>query len=266
MPKLKEKVAERGVYLLPSLFTTMGLFSGFYSLIASIQGNFEIAAWAILAAAIFDMLDGRVARLLHAETDFGAEYDSLCDMLSFGVAPAILLYFWALVNLGSDLHRLAWLGAFFLVACAAIRLARFNTKLEVQDKRYFQGLPTPGAALLIAMAVLYHVDGNFEPSPWLWFGMSVFLAWLMVSNVRFVSGKDIDLKQRRSSGVIVIFVVLVGLLALDPYRVPFTVILAYCLHGPLLSLWQNRRLSHLRQARKLKKKAREKKATDNEQS
>jgi len=266
MPKLKEKVAERGVYLLPSLFTTMGLFSGFYSLIASIQGNFEIAAWAILAAAVFDMLDGRVARLLHAETDFGAEYDSLCDMLSFGVAPAILLYFWALVNLGPDLHRLAWLGAFFLVACAAIRLARFNTKLEVQDKRYFQGLPTPGAALLIAMAVLYHVDGNFEPSPWLWFAMSVFLAWLMVSNVRFVSGKDIDLKQRRSSGVIVIFVVLVGLLALDPYRVPFTVILAYCLHGPLLSLWQNRRLSHLRQARKLKKKAREKQAKDDEQS
>jgi len=266
MSKLKEKTAGRGVYLLPSLFTTMGLFAGFYSLIASIQGNFEIAAWAILAAAVFDMLDGRVARLLHAETDFGAEYDSLCDMLSFGVAPAILLYFWALVNLGPDLHRLAWLGAFFLVACAAIRLARFNTKLEVQDHRYFQGLPTPGAALLIAMAVLYHVDANFEPSPWLWLGLSVFLAWLMVSNVRFVSGKDIDLKQRRSSSIIVIFVVLVGLLALDPYRVPFTVMLAYCLHGPLLSLWQNRRLSQLRQARKLKRKARGKTSTDDDQA
>ncbi len=254
MSKLKKKVAERGVYLLPSVFTTMGLFAGFYSLIASIQGNFEIAAWAILAAAVFDMLDGRVARLLHAETDFGAEYDSLCDMLSFGVAPAILLYFWALVNLGPDLHKLSWLGGFFLVACAAIRLARFNTKLEVQDKRYFQGLPTPGAALLIAMAVLYHVDANFEPSAWLWLGLSIFLSWLMVSDVRFVSGKDIDLKQRRSSGVLVIIVILVALLALDPYRVPFTVMLAYCLHGPLLSLWQNRRLSQLRQARKLKRK------------
>ncbi len=254
MPKFKSKVAERGVYLLPSLFTTMGLFAGFYSLIASIQGNFEIAAWAILAAAVFDILDGRVARLLHAETDFGAEYDSLCDMLSFGVAPAILVYFWALVHLGPDLHRLSWLGGFFLVACAAIRLARFNTKLDVQDKRYFQGLPTPGAALLIALAVLYHVDARFEPSPWLWLGFSVFLSWLMVSNVRFVSGKDIDLKQRRSSSVLLIIVALVALLAYDPYRVPFTIMLAYCLHGPLMSLWQNRRLAQLRQARKLKRK------------
>jgi len=266
MSKLKKRVAERGVYVLPSLFTTMGLFAGFYSLIASIQGNFETAAWAILAAAVFDMLDGRVARLLHAETDFGAEYDSLCDMLSFGVAPAILIYFWALVNMGPDLHRLSWLGGFFLVAGAAIRLARFNTKLEVQDKRYFQGLPTPGAALLIAMAVLYHVDANFEPSPWLWFVMSMFLSWLMVSNVRFVSGKDVDLKQRRSSSVIMIIVVLIGLLALDPYRVPFVVMLAYCLHGPLLSLWQNRRLSQLRQARKLKKKERENSTADDDKS
>jgi len=266
MPKLKAAVGKRGVYVLPSLFTTMGLFSGFYSLVASIQGNFELAAWAILAAAVFDMLDGRVARLLHAETEFGAEYDSLCDMLSFGIAPAVLVYLWALINLGSDFHRLAWLGAFFVVACAALRLARFNVKLAEQDKRYFQGLPTPGAALFIATAVLYHVDLHAEPWPWLWLGLSVFLSWLMVSNVRFVSGKDVDLNQRRSSGVILIIVVLVGLLALDPYRVPFTVMLAYCLHGPILSLWQNRRLSQLRQARKLRKKKRENNATDDDQS
>jgi len=266
MSKLKKKVAERGVYVLPSLFTTMGLFAGFYSLIASIQGNFEIAAWAILAAAVFDMLDGRVARLLHAETDFGAQYDSLCDMLSFGVAPAILVYFWALVNLGPDLHRLSWLGGFCLVACAAIRLARFNVQLEVQDKRYFQGLPTPAAALLIAMAVLFHLDAELEPLPWLWMGLSVFLAWLMVSNVRFVSGKDIDLKQRRSSSVLVIIVAMVTFLAIDPYRVPFTIMLAYCLHGPLLSVWQSRRLSQLRQARKLKRKQRKDGAEDGDQS
>ncbi|MFQ5345093.1 MAG: CDP-diacylglycerol--serine O-phosphatidyltransferase [Mariprofundus sp.] len=254
MPKLKSAVSRRGVYVLPSLFTTMGLFSGFYSLVASIQGNFELAAWAILAAAVFDMLDGRVARLLHAETDFGAEYDSLCDMLSFGVAPAVLVYLWALVNLGPDFHRLAWLGGFFVVAGAALRLARFNVKLAEQDKRYFQGLPTPGAALFIATAVLYHVNLHSEPWPWLWLGLSVFLAWLMVSDVRFISGKDVDLKKRRSTGVLVLMVVAVAFLAVDPYRMPFTVMLAYCMHGPILSLWQKWKLSQYRIKRHQRKK------------
>jgi CDP-diacylglycerol--serine O-phosphatidyltransferase len=254
MPKLKDTVSKRGVYVLPSLFTTMGLFSGFYSLIASIQGNFEVAAWAILAAAVFDMLDGRVARLLHAETDFGAEYDSLCDMMSFGVAPAVLVYLWALINLGPDMHRLAWLGAFFVVACAALRLARFNVRHDEQDQRYFQGLPTPAAALFIATAVLYHVDLHAEPRPWLWLGLSVFLSWLMVSNVRFISGKDVDLKKRRSPGMLVIMVVAIGFLAVDPYRMPFTVMFAYCMHGPLLSLWQKWKLSQYRIKRRQRKK------------
>jgi len=254
LPINKEAVTRRGVYLLPSLFTTMGLFAGFYALIAAFQGRFELAAWAILAAAVFDMLDGRVARLLHAETSFGAEYDSLCDMLSFGVAPAVLLYMWALLSLGPDLHKLAWLGGFFLVAGAAIRLARFNVQLEHQDKRYFQGLPTPGVALLIATAVLYHVDGQLEAWPWVWFFLSLFLAWLMVSNVRFVSGKDIDLKQRHSTSVLVGMILVVGLVAIDPYRVPFGIMFVYCMHGPLLSLWQNRRLTQYRQQRKLRRK------------
>jgi len=254
MPKLKDRVSKRGVYVLPSLFTTMGLFSGFYSLVASIQGNFELAAWAILAAAVFDMLDGRVARLLHAETEFGAEYDSLCDMLSFGIAPAVLVYLWALVNLGHDLHRLAWLGAFFVVAGAALRLARFNVKLAEQDKRYFQGLPTPGAALFIATAVLYHIDLQAEPWPWLWLCLSVFLSWLMVSNVRFVSGKDVDLKKRRSSGVLIVMIGVIGFLAIDPYRMPFTIMFAYCMHGPLLSVWQKWKLSQYRIKRHQKKK------------
>ncbi|WP_206081311.1 CDP-diacylglycerol--serine O-phosphatidyltransferase [Mariprofundus ferrooxydans] len=253
MTKLKERMGRRGVYVLPSLFTTMGLFSGFYALIAAVQGRYELAAWAILAAAVFDMLDGRVARMLHAETAFGAEYDSLCDMLSFGIAPAVLVYLWALIHLPADLHKLAWLGAFFLVAGAALRLARFNVQLECQDKRYFQGLPTPGAALLIATAVLYHEKSGFDPQPWLWLASSVFLAWLMVSNVRFISGKDIDLNKRRSTGVLVLMVLIVGLVMVDPYRVPFTVMLAYCLHGPMLSLWQNWRLARYRRMRKMKK-------------
>jgi len=264
MPKFKDQMARKGVYVLPSFFTTMGLFAGFYALIAAVQGRFELAAWAILAAAVFDMLDGRVARLLHAETAFGAEYDSLCDMLSFGVAPAVLVYMWALINLGPDLHKLAWLGAFFLVACAALRLARFNVQLDVQDKRYFQGLPTPGAALLIATAVLFHIDNHIEPSPWLWFVISVFLAWMMVSGVRFLSGKDVDLKQRRSSTMPVIIIVIVGLVALNPYQVPFLIIAAYCLHGPVISLWQTRRLSQYRQQRLLRKKARQDSTDDGE--
>ena len=258
MPKIKDVVSKRGVYVLPSLFTTMGLFSGFYSLIASIQGNYELAAWAILAAALFDMLDGRVARLMHAETDFGAEYDSLCDMLSFGIAPGVLVYLWALVNLGPDLHKLAWLGGFFVVACAALRLARFNVRHDVQDKRYFQGLPTPGAALFIATAVLYHVEMHGEPWPWLWLALSMFLSWLMVSNVRFISGKDVDLKKRRSSSIAVLMVLSIGLLAVDPYRMPFTIMFAYCLHGPLLSIWQRWRIVAVRRKRQVEQHQRQK--------
>lgn len=257
---MTEKAAaqsRRGVYILPSLFTSMGLFAGFYSLIAAVQGRFELAAWAIVAAAIFDMLDGRVARLLHAETAFGAEYDSLCDMLSFGVAPAVLVYLWVLVHLPSDLHKLAWLGAFFLAACAALRLARFNVQLEQQDKRYFKGLPTPGSALFIASGVLFYSDMNLEPQPWLWLALSLLLAWLMVSNVRFISGKDIDLRQRRTTtGFIVVIIVISGLVMAFPYRVPFAVFLAYCLHGPMLSLWQHRRLQHYRMLRRRMKRRR----------
>ncbi|HKI62421.1 MAG TPA: CDP-diacylglycerol--serine O-phosphatidyltransferase [Mariprofundaceae bacterium] len=262
MTNIKETVTRRGVYVLPSLFTSMGLFAGFYSLIAAVQGRYELAAWAILAAAVFDMLDGRVARLLHAETAFGAEYDSLCDMLSFGIAPAVLVYLWALVHLPSDLHKLAWLGAFFLAACAALRLARFNVQLDSQDKRYFQGLPTPGSALLIATGVLFHGDLNIEPNAWLWLAASLLLAWLMVSNVRFVSGKDVDLRRRRNSTFIVGMIVVGGLVMAYPYRVPFSFILAYCMHGPMLSLWQHRRLQKYRLARRRLRKRKQAETED----
>ncbi len=230
----------RGIYLLPSLFTMMGLFAGFYALIAAIQGKYELAAWAIIAAAVFDMLDGRVARLLHAETDFGAELDSLCDMTSFGLAPAVLLYLWSLTTLG----KLGWLAAFLIAACSALRLARFNVRHDVQDKKYFQGLPTPATALLIASAVLFHEQSQLAPVPWLWGVMGAFLAWLMVSNVRFISGKDIDLKQKRSFTVIVIMLIAMVLVMVDPYRILFAVFLAYVLHGPMLSLWQCKKVRH----------------------
>jgi len=247
----------RGIYLLPSLFTMMGLFAGFYALIAAIQGKYELAAWAIIAAAIFDMLDGRVARLLHAETDFGAELDSLCDMTSFGLAPAVLLYLWSLTTLG----KLGWLAAFLIAACSALRLARFNTRIGLQDKKYFQGLPTPATALLIASAVLFHEQSHLTPIPWLWGIIGATVAWLMVSNVRFVSGKDVDLKQKRSFAVILIMLIAMVLIMVDPYRILFAVFLAYILHGPMLSLWQHRKVSQYRLRRQQERKAKKEENT-----
>jgi CDP-diacylglycerol--serine O-phosphatidyltransferase len=227
-------VRERGIYVLPSLFTTGGLFAGFYALIAAVQGRFELAAWALIVAAVFDMLDGRVARLLHAESEFGAQYDSLCDMLSFGIAPAVLVYLWALV----PLHKPGWLAAFLVAACAALRLARFNVQLDVQDKRFFNGLPTPATAMLIATAVLFHEDHGVQPLPWLWFAISVALAWLMVSRVPFFAGKDVDLKQRHPAVLLLAMLALIVFIMADPHTNLFVLALAYCLHGPLLAVRQ----------------------------
>jgi len=234
-------VKERGIYLLPSLFTTGGLFAGFYALIAAVQGRFELAAWALIAAAIFDMLDGRVARLLHAESDFGAQYDSLCDMLSFGIAPAVLIYLWALV----PLHKLGWLAAFLIAACAALRLARFNVQIGTQSKRYFSGLPTPAAAMLIATAVLFHENNAMAPIPWLWFVISVTLAWLMVSRVPFFAGKDVDLKKRHPAVILLGILALIVFIMASPHVNLFILALAYCIHGPLLGLRKWKRCRQL---------------------
>lgn len=256
----KQLMGRRGIYVLPSFFTLMGLFSGFYALIAAVQGRFELAGWAILAAAVFDMMDGRVARLLHAETAFGAELDSLCDMVSFGVAPAVLTYLWALTSLGKP----GWLAAFLIAACAGLRLARFNVQLGTQDKRYFQGLPTPATAMLIATAVLYHEEGGYQPVPWLWFAISIALAWLMVSGVRFVSGKDVDLKKRRPFAVLVGIVLAIVFVMSDPYKVLFGVTFFYCVHGPVMSIWQNQRASRYRTARRLARKRRQQESAERE--
>ncbi len=233
----QSRVKERGIYILPSLFTTGGLFAGFYALIAAVQGRFELAAWALIAAAIFDALDGRVARLLHAESDFGAEYDSLCDMLSFGIAPAVLVYLWAL----SPLHKPGWLAAFLVAACAALRLARFNIHIGTQGKRYFNGLPTPAAAMLIATAVLFHENAAVAPVPWLWFGISVALAWLMVSHVSYFAGKDVDLKKRHPAALLLMMLALIVFIMADPHMNLFVLAMTYCIHGPMISLWQWRK-------------------------
>ncbi len=227
-------VRERGIYVLPSLFTTAGLFSGFYALIAAVQGRYELAAWALIVAAVFDILDGRVARLLHAESDFGAQYDSICDMLSFGIAPAVLVYLWAL----APLHKAGWLAAFLIAACSALRLARFNVQQDTQSKRYFNGLPTPASAMLIATAVLFYEDSQLIPASWLWFGISVTLAWLMVSRVPFFAGKDVDLQRRRPAITLLIFLVVIVFIMVNPHMNLFVLAMAYCIHGILFGLSQ----------------------------
>ncbi len=212
---IKSRFAKRGIYWLPNLLTTVALFAGFYAIVQAMGGRFEQAAIAIFVALVFDGLDGRVARLTHTQSAFGVEYDSLSDMVSFGVAPALVVYVWALKDfesmksiavLGPWLStKLGWIAAFIYCACAALRLARFNTMLEVADKRFFQGLPSPAAACLVTGLVWamneYQVKG--ADVRWLAWGLTVFAGFSMVSNFKFYSGKDINLRKSVPFSVVV---------------------------------------------------------------
>src|SRR5512135_3324946 len=198
MPDLNNRkppvdLRKRGIYLLPNLFTTAALFAGFYAIVQSMNGKYEHSAVAIFVAMILDGLDGRVARLTHTQSEFGAEYDSLSDMVSFGVAPSLVIYEWALKGLG----KWGWFAAFIYCAGTALRLARFNTNIGVIDKRYFQGLPTPAAAALVAGFVWVVLDDNrFSPADvkWIACALTVFAGLTMVSNLRFYSFKDINMR------------------------------------------------------------------------
>ncbi|MBU1666665.1 MAG: CDP-diacylglycerol--serine O-phosphatidyltransferase, partial [Gammaproteobacteria bacterium] len=191
--EISAKPRRRGIYLLPNLFTTGALFAGFYSIVQAMNGRFEQAAIAIFVAMILDGLDGRVARLTNTQSEFGAEYDSLSDMVSFGVAPALVMYSFALKGMG----KLGWIAAFVYCAGAALRLARFNTMHNVEDKRWFQGLPSPAAATLVAGLVWVLVDNHISGVDirWLAWGITLFAGISMVTNLRFYSGKDINLKR-----------------------------------------------------------------------
>ena len=228
----------RGIYLLPNLFTTAALFAGYYAIVAAMQGRFEAAAIAIFIAMILDGLDGRVARLTNTQSDFGAQYDSLADLASFGIAPSLVIYQWAL----SDLGKLGWLAAFIYTAGAALRLARFNTQVGTADKNYFQGLASPAAAAIIAGLVWVGHD-YLEPGRIMNIVTLVITACvglLMVSNFRYHSFKGIDLRGKVPFITMLVFVLIIVLVTYDPPIVLFTVFFGYALSGPIMTLVQLR--------------------------
>ena len=235
---MTEKIPSRGIYLLPSILTTFGMFAGFYSIIASINGDFTLAAISIMVAMLWDALDGRVARLTNTQSDFGAQYDSLADLVSFGVAPALLVYEWSL----SDLGRIGWLAAFIFLACAALRLARFNTQVGISDKRYFQGLPSPAAAGVIASMIWlrfwkfeYFDFGIVSLSYYVGVVITIVCALLMVSNVRYYSFKELDSKKASFRFLLAIVLSLIVLLS-KPNIFLFTGFFLYMLSGPFITI------------------------------
>jgi len=232
---LKNRVRRRGIYLLPNLFTTAALFAGFYAIVQAMNVNFDYASIAIFVAMVLDGLDGRVARMTHTQSAFGAEYDSLSDMVCFGAAPALVMYEWVLRDLG----KLGWIAAFVYVAGAALRLARFNTLLEVADKRWFTGLPSPSAAALVAGLVWVVDDLGYDPEPirwWAWF-VTVFAGLTMVSNFKYWSFKAFNLKKSVPFVVIFLVVILVALLSWQPPLVLFGGFVIYAISGYAISAW-----------------------------
>ncbi len=224
------RMRDRGIYLLPNLFTTGALFAGFYAVVQAMNGRFEHAAVAIFIAMVLDGLDGRVARMTHTQSAFGAEYDSLADMVSFGVAPALIIYEFALHDMG----KFGWIAAFVYCAGAALRLARFNTQIEsVTDKRFFQGLPSPSAAALVAGFVWvmteYGVSGREVPE--IAAAVALFGGLTMVSNLRYYSGKEINLRKSVPFFVILLVVLAFILVSTSPPQVLFGVFLLYGLSG-----------------------------------
>ena len=230
----------RGIYLLPNLFTTSALFGGFYAIIAAINARYEAAAIAMFVAMVLDGMDGRIARMTNTQSDFGVQYDSLSDLVSFGLAPALVMYQWSLYGLG----KLGWLAAFIYAAATALRLARFNTQAAVDDKQFFQGLPSPAAAALIA-GFIWLGDANdlYDGTNLLWitFPLTISAGLLMVSNVRYHSFKQFDLKGQVPFIHILVIVLILVLIALRPSIVLFVLAFTYALSGPVLTLLLIRR-------------------------
>jgi len=234
-----KKARHKGFYLLPNMFTTAALFSGFYAVVASMNGHFEKAAIAIFVAMILDGLDGRVARLTNTQSEFGAQYDSLSDMVAFGMAPALVAFTWSLQSLG----QVGWVASFVFVACAALRLARFNTQIDVVDKKYFIGLASPASAAIVAGMIWTYAESGVNWTDISWFAAIVVATAgiLMVSNVRYTSFKDFDLKNKVPFIALISMVLIIALVSLDPARVLWVGFMIYAASGPVMMLIEKRK-------------------------
>ena len=244
---VRDSRRKRGIYLLPNLFTTGTLFAGFYSIIAATQGRFVVAAVAIFVAMLTDMLDGRVARMTHTESDFGIQYDSLADLVAFGLASGFLAYVYSLESLAyysNVAGKLGWLAAFFYTAAAALRLARFNiTRGGATEKKVFLGLPSPAAAGLLVGFIWASADFGFDGSTLVLpvLALTIAAGALMVSNVRYASFKDLDFGERVPFRYILIMLVVFVAIVIDPARILFLGFLIYALSGPIQALRRRRR-------------------------
>jgi len=234
--KIPRKKARKGVFLLPNLFTSASLFGGFYAIIASIQGRYEAAAIAIILAAIFDGLDGRIARFTRTTSRFGTEYDSLADLVSFGVAPATLAFLWGLEPFG----RLGWLAAFMYVICGALRLARFNVEKSSSPASFFKGLPIPAAACFIASLILFDsaLKGFLENKDVVIIVMIYILSFLMVSSINYYSFKEINIRHQKPFNVLVAVILILIVIAYKPKVLIFLIMLSYVVSGPVITLYR----------------------------
>jgi CDP-diacylglycerol--serine O-phosphatidyltransferase len=230
---LSRERLSRGLFILPTLFTVGNLFCGYLSVWASIRGTFELAAILIVAAAVLDGLDGRVARMTHSTSEFGEEYDSLADLVSFGVAPAVLAYSWGL----SDFRRIGWMASFLFVVCGSMRLARFNIQTHVADKRYFVGLPIPMAAGTICAIVLATPE-RLVSRPWMagLLVLTILLSYLMVSTIKYRSFKDLDMKRRWPAWILLVIAVFFAVVAIHPEVALLLITLSFALSGPVTKL------------------------------
>lgn len=228
----------RSIYLLPNLFTALNMFCGFYAVVAGIHGKFIAAAYAVIIAGIFDNLDGKIARATHSTSQFGVEFDSLADLVSFGVAPGLVMYLWALEPLG----RIGWLAGFLFVACGALRLARFNTQVGSVSSRHFVGLPIPAAAGMSAATILFCHKTGIEPQvyPLAFLIMIYALSFLMVSTVRYPSFKNVDMLRNKSFNVLVAAILVLIFIAAQPPMALFLIGVIYVSSGPVLTLSRQR--------------------------
>ena len=238
----------RGIYLLPNLFTLGAMFAGFYGIVAAMKGHYQSAAIAIFIAIIFDGLDGRIARLVHAQSEFGAQLDSLSDMISFGITPALVMYVWSLAVMGKP----GWLAAFIYAACTALRLARYNVQAKKIDQRYFQGLATPAAASFVASLIwvcsVYDITGESVAIPMI--VIAILLGLLKVSTIRYRSFKDLDLKNKVPFIGILVAVLTIVLISFDPPDILLIITFLYVISGPACTLWALRRRRQEKKAKK----------------